>query len=214
MKPLDGFEERLASGELVDLNSLRSAEQLLPVLDAFDSSAERSFVAQEIWKRAHLGKIPNVGELARIRVPASEIEGDRRLSGFHDRLTAARQRTGGDVPSLSLFTLAQLRKVKPRLLVRTPSQFRTSFWLWTALFFLSFIAVHAVWRFRRFQGDPLLLPISPAAHRAGSRGDDERARSAARSAALPHLHPGRGGWLRAVRGRQPDRLRALAAAGA
>ena len=89
VKPLDGFEQKLGSGEAVDLNGLRGADQLLPVLDAFDSSAERSFVAQEIWKRAHLGKIPNVGELARIRVPASEIEGDRRLSGFRDRLTAA-----------------------------------------------------------------------------------------------------------------------------
>ncbi|HEV7786931.1 MAG TPA: hypothetical protein VGQ28_16410, partial [Thermoanaerobaculia bacterium] len=75
VKPLDGFEQRLSSGEAVDLNSLRSSEQLLPVLDVFDSSAERSFVAQEIWKRAHLGTIPNAGELARIRVPASDISG-------------------------------------------------------------------------------------------------------------------------------------------
>jgi cell division protein FtsW (lipid II flippase) len=160
VKPLDGFEQRLTAGEVVDLNSLHGVEQLLPVLDAFDSSAERSFVAQEIWKRAHLGTIPNAGELARIRVPTSEIEGDRRLSGFRDRLALARQRTGGEVPSLSLFTLAQLRKVKPRLVVRTPGRFRASFWLWTVLFFLSFGAVHAVWRFRRFQGDPLLLPIA------------------------------------------------------
>lgn len=160
VKPLDGFEQRLNLGEAVDLNSLRSSDQLLPVLDAFDSSAERSFVAQEIWKRAHLGKIPNVGELARVRVPVSDIEGDRRLTGFRDRLTAAKQRAGGEVPSLSLFTLAQLRKVKPRLVVRTPGQFRSSYWLWTGLFFLSFAAVHGVWRYRGFQGDPLLLPIA------------------------------------------------------
>ncbi|MFY9824361.1 MAG: FtsW/RodA/SpoVE family cell cycle protein, partial [Thermoanaerobaculia bacterium] len=160
VNPLGGFEQKLTAGEVVDLNSLRAADQLLPVLDAFDSSAERSFVAQEIWKRAHLGTIPNVGELARIRVAASEIAGDRRLSGFRDRLAAAKQRTGDAVPSLSLFTLAQLRKVKPQLVVRTPRRFRSSFWSWTALFFLSFAAVHAVWRFRRFQGDPLLLPIA------------------------------------------------------
>jgi len=160
VKQLDGFGQRLSSGEVVDLNSLRSADQLLPVLDAFDSSAERSFVAQEIWKRAHQGTIPNVGELARIRVPASDIEGDRRLTGFRDRLALAKQRAGGGVPSLSLFTLTQLRKVKPQMVVRTPGKFRSSFWLWTGLFFLSFAAVHAVWRFRRFQGDELLLPIA------------------------------------------------------
>jgi cell division protein FtsW (lipid II flippase) len=160
VKQLDGFEQRLNSGEAVDLNSLRGVDQLLPVLDAFDSSAERTFVAEEIWKRAHLGKIPNVGELARVRVPTSDVENDRRLTGFRDRLTVARQRAGGEVPSLSLLTLAQLRKVKPRLVVRTPGQFRSSYWLWTALFFLSFAAVHGVWRYRRFQGDPLLLPVA------------------------------------------------------
>src|SRR6476661_5217666 len=81
VKPLDGFEQKLASGEVVNLNALRGSDQLLPVFDAFDSSAERSFVAQEVWKRAHQGSIPNVGELARIRVPVAEIEGDRRLTG-------------------------------------------------------------------------------------------------------------------------------------
>src|ERR1700694_5883516 len=46
VNPLAGFEQRLTSGEAVDLNSLRGADQLLPVLDAFDSSAARSFVGQ------------------------------------------------------------------------------------------------------------------------------------------------------------------------
>ncbi len=161
VKPLDGFEAKLTSGEVVNLNALRGSDQLLPVLDVFDSSAERSFVAQEIWKRAHQGAIPNVGELARIRVPASEIESDRRLTGFRERLAQARQRSGnGEVSSLSLLTLSQLRLVKPRLVVRTPSQLRASFWLWTVLFFAAFLAVHLVWRLRHFNGDPLLLPIA------------------------------------------------------
>jgi hypothetical protein len=94
VKPLDGVAQKLASGEIVNLNALRGSEQLLPVLDAFDSSAERSFVAQEIWKRAHLGKLPNVGELSRIRVQASDIERDKRLTGFRERLETARRRAG------------------------------------------------------------------------------------------------------------------------
>ncbi|HSU83503.1 MAG TPA: FtsW/RodA/SpoVE family cell cycle protein, partial [Thermoanaerobaculia bacterium] len=60
--------------------------------------------------------------------------------------------------SLPLLSLQQLRAVKPRLVVRTPGQFRSSFWLWTAVFLLAFAAVHAVWRLRRFAGDELILP--------------------------------------------------------
>ena len=60
--------------------------------------------------------------------------------------------------SLPLFSLQQLRAVKPRLVVRTPAEFRSSFWLWTALFLLAFAAVHVAWRLRRFGGDELILP--------------------------------------------------------
>ncbi|HEX9940879.1 MAG TPA: FtsW/RodA/SpoVE family cell cycle protein [Thermoanaerobaculia bacterium] len=159
VKPLDGIDQKIASGEIVNLNALRSSDQLLPVLDVFDSSGERAFATQQIWKRVHQGRLPNVGELGRIRVPASEIERDRRLAGFRERLEEARRRTGGAGPdSLSLLTLRQIREVKPRLVVRTPGEFRTSFWLWTALFLAAFAVVHAVWRVRRFAGDELLLP--------------------------------------------------------
>jgi cell division protein FtsW (lipid II flippase) len=157
-KPLDGTDAKLAAGEIVNLNSLRSSEEFLPVLDVFDSSAERSFAAQEIWKRAHLGDLPNVGELGRLRVPASEIERDRRLASYRERLEAVRARTGTAPETLSLLTLQQLRQIKPRLVVRTPARFRSSFWLWTALFLAAFVAVHTVWRLRRFGGDELLLP--------------------------------------------------------
>ncbi|HKI01393.1 MAG TPA: FtsW/RodA/SpoVE family cell cycle protein [Thermoanaerobaculia bacterium] len=160
-KPLDGVDQKIAAGEIVNLNALRGSEQLLPVLDVLDSSAERSFVAQEIWKRAHLGKLPNVGEISRIRVPASEIERDRRLTSFRERLDAARRRASpedaGNV-SIPLLTLRELRDIKPRLVVRTPGQFRSSFWLWSAVFLLAFALPHVVWRVRRFGGDELVLP--------------------------------------------------------
>ena len=160
VKPLDDDAARIASGEIVNLNDLRSAEQLLPVLDVLDSSAERSFVARQIWQRAHDGKLPNVGEIERIRIPASEISQDRRLTSLRERLEArhaSTQGTAGDV-SLPLLSLQQLRTVKPRLVVRTPGQFRSSFWLWSAVLLLSFAAVHLAWRLRRFGGDELILP--------------------------------------------------------
>ncbi|HEY3566511.1 MAG TPA: FtsW/RodA/SpoVE family cell cycle protein [Thermoanaerobaculia bacterium] len=160
-KPLADDAAKLAAGQIVDLNDLKSSDQLLPVLDVFASSAERAFAAQAIWKRAHEGAFPNVGEIERIRVPSSEITGDRRLTSLRERLEARRQAGAqglqGEI-SLPLLSLQQLRTVKPRLVVRTPGQFRSSFWLWTAVFLVAFVAVHAVWRLRRFAGDELILP--------------------------------------------------------
>src|SRR6185369_2780576 len=160
-KPLADEAAKLAAGQIVDLNDLKSPDQLLPVLDGIDGSAERAFVAQAIWKRAHEGAFPNVGEIERIRVPASDITGDRRLTSLRERLEARRQ-AGAQGPqgeiSLPLLSLQQLREAKPRLVVRTPGQFRSSFWLWTAVFLAAFAAVHAVWRLRRFAGDDLVLP--------------------------------------------------------
>ncbi len=157
-KSLEDETPKIASGEIVNLNDLRSSDQLLPALDVFDSSAERAFVAQMIWKRAHEGSLPNVGEIERLRVSSTEIEGDRRLTSLRERLEARRQAGVQGETALPLLSLQQLRAVKTRLVVRSPSQFRSSFWLWTAVFLLAFTAVHAVWRLRRFAGDELILP--------------------------------------------------------
>ena len=113
-KPLEDEVAKLAAGEIVNLNDLRSSDQLLPVLDVFDSSAERAFAAQAIWKRAHQGAFPNVGEIERIRVSSTEIAGDRRLTSLRERLEARRQAGApqGEI-SLPLLSLQQLRAVKP-----------------------------------------------------------------------------------------------------
>jgi cell division protein FtsI/penicillin-binding protein 2/cell division protein FtsW (lipid II flippase) len=157
-KSLEEETPKLASGEIVNLNDLRSSDQLLPALDVFDSSAEQAFVAQAIWKRTHEGSLPNVGEIERLRVSSTEIEGDRRLTSLRERLEARRQAGVRGETELPLLSLQQLRAVKTRLVVRSPAQFRSSFWLWTAVFLLAFAAVHAVWRLRRFAGDELILP--------------------------------------------------------
>jgi cell division protein FtsI/penicillin-binding protein 2/cell division protein FtsW (lipid II flippase) len=160
-KPLAELAPKIAAGEVVDLNDLRGADQLLPVLDVLDSSGERAFVAQQIWQRAHQGPLPNVGEIERLRIPASTIEGDRRLTGLRERLDARRAAgtagAGGEI-SIPLLSLAQLRQIKPRLIVRTAAEFRDSFWLWSAVFLAAFLAVHVAWRWRRFAGDDLVLP--------------------------------------------------------
>ena len=157
-KPLAELAPKIASGEVVDLNDLRGADQLLPALDVLDSSGERAFVAQQIWQRAHQGALPNVGEIERLRIPAATIEGDRRLTGLRERLDARRAAGAQGDLSIPLLSLAQLRLIKPRLIVRTPAEFRDSFWLWSALFLAAFLAVHLAWRWRRFAGDDLILP--------------------------------------------------------
>jgi cell division protein FtsW (lipid II flippase) len=157
-KPLADDQAEIAAGRTVNLNDLRGADQLLAVLDVYPSSAERSYAAQAIWKRAHQGSLPNVGEIERIRIPSAEIEGDRRLASLRERLEARRQAGVAGETSIPLLSLQQFRTLKPRLVVRTPGQFRSSFWLWTAVFLLAFAAVHAVWRLRRFGGDELILP--------------------------------------------------------
>lgn len=152
---------RLASGEVLNLNGLTQAEQLLPHLDFFREPAERSFAADRIWRYLHDNPAGNVGALSRIRVPASEIEGNRRLTTLRERLETAKSRAGeGDAPeSISLLTLSQIRRMKPGLVVRAPGMFRSRFWIWAGLLLIAFAAIHAAWRLRRFSGDELILPI-------------------------------------------------------
>jgi cell division protein FtsW (lipid II flippase) len=152
---------KLASGEVLSLNGLTQAEQLLPHLGFFREPAERSFAADRIWKYLHDNPAGNVGELSRIRVPVSEIEGNRGLTTLRERLETAKSRAGeGEAPeTISLLTLSQVRRMKPGLVVRAPGTFRARFWLWAGLLLLAFAAIHAVWRVRRFSGDELILPI-------------------------------------------------------
>lgn len=157
-RPLADVPAKLASGEIQNLNALDSSEKLLPLLDFYDSAEERTFVAETIWRRLHESPAPNVGELAKIRVPASEIGANRQLTGLRERLEAASEGEETGPSSVRLLTPAQIRELKPRLVVRNPEGFRARFWLWGALILTVFAAVHLLWRARRFQGDELILP--------------------------------------------------------
>jgi cell division protein FtsI/penicillin-binding protein 2/cell division protein FtsW (lipid II flippase) len=161
VKPLEPIQAGLASGAVLNLTDLRQPEDLMPFLDFLTEPTERTFVARQIWRRAQEGGVPNIGELARIRVPAPEIDKERRLPGLRERLAELRKEetNPNEGVSVRLLTTAQLRALKPHLIVRTPVQFRKSFWLWTGLMLAGFIAVHLAWRFRHFPGDELILPM-------------------------------------------------------
>ncbi len=51
-----------------------------------------------------------------------------------------------------------LTKLKPLLVVRTPREFLHTYALWALLYLSAFWLVHFTWRWRRFRGDPAILP--------------------------------------------------------
>lgn len=159
--PFGDVEAKLQSGEVLNLNQVGQSEKLLEFMPPMSGSAERAFAARQVWQRVSPAqkRLPNVGELGRLRVTATDVEDDSRLEELRARLEAA-QAPGreGESPSVRLFTTAELREMKPRLVVRSPGEFRTSLVLWAAVLFAGFFAVHAVWRLRGFAGDRMLLP--------------------------------------------------------
>lgn len=54
--------------------------------------------------------------------------------------------------------LPPLAKIKALLVVRTPREFLQIYVLWTSLYLAAFWVVHLAWRWRRFRGDPAILP--------------------------------------------------------
>ncbi|HEX5758219.1 MAG TPA: FtsW/RodA/SpoVE family cell cycle protein, partial [Thermoanaerobaculia bacterium] len=147
-------DARRAAGAAVNLNAVRRPEELARVLAGMGDSPERAFIADRIWQRLQQGRIDNVGELGRIRVPAAEVRDDPRLTGLAARL--AERPRAATVPLLSG---DELRALEDRLVVRTAAEFRSTVWLWTALVVAAFAAVHLIWRRGRFAGDQLLLPL-------------------------------------------------------
>jgi cell division protein FtsW (lipid II flippase) len=151
-RSLPDVEAQIARREVVNLNAVASAGDLLPPLSFLPSPAERSFVAERIRQRLAEAPLGNVGELGRLRVAAAEIDA-RRLPGLGARLAAA---AGKD--TVPLLSPAELRQLKPRLVVRTAAQYRRSYLLAAGLLLAGFAAAHLILRLRRFGGDPLLLP--------------------------------------------------------
>src|SRR5262249_44616322 len=96
----------------------------------------------------------NVGALSALRVPVEEIEGDMRYTALRHRLREI-QAQGGSVRRLPLLPLARL---KPLMVVRTPSEFHRQAIQWLALYFAGFYLVALVWGLAHFRGDRAFLP--------------------------------------------------------
>lgn len=156
------IEQDLDAGRILNLALLTQPEELRPFLPMFTDPSERAFVAERMWQdltRDDRDEVDNVGSLAALRVSAADIE-DEVLPVVSTRLEVAQGHGApGDEPSVRLLSDAQLRELKPRFVVRSPARFRLLVWLWVGGVMLVFGAVHVYWRWTRFRGDQLLLPL-------------------------------------------------------
>jgi len=138
----------LARGELLDLNNVSKPDELLPFLQVFPSGSEREFVADKTFEylRSHR-PLPNVGSLARLRAGQSEIDEHPEWS-----VLRRQRRVGQNI------LLLPFAKLKPALVVRTPSEYQTQFLAWIGVYFAGFYAVFLVRRWSALRGDFSMLP--------------------------------------------------------
>jgi cell division protein FtsW (lipid II flippase) len=153
-------EARIEAGELLHLGQIQSARELESFLSPIVTGRELSFVADQAFTaltNRKGGDLPNVGALSQLTVAADLIDGTPDLRQLRARLAEAR--AGGRQPlRVGLFSAAQIRVLKPLMVVRTPGEFYRDFMMWAVLAVLSLLFVHVVWSVTRFSGDPLLLP--------------------------------------------------------
>jgi cell division protein FtsI/penicillin-binding protein 2/cell division protein FtsW (lipid II flippase) len=150
----------VAGGKPVNLNEINSTFQLQSLLDFYDSPRDRNFAALHIMAFLQdKGRIESVSELREIRITPREIERPGGLSAFVERLKVLRAE-GRDAPvSLPLLTSADMRRLRSQFCVRTTGEYRRLMFVYAAVFFLGFYALHMAWRVRAFTGDHVLLPV-------------------------------------------------------
>jgi cell division protein FtsW (lipid II flippase) len=153
---LEQASRDLASGAIVRLANLDAAV-LAPVLDVFPSAPERQYAAAAVARYVHdQGSLTHVGALAAITVPIEEIQRDSRLVTWRDRLAQHPPPAGSH--AVRLFTSADLASLKPKLVVRTPSQYSRRIVNAFALFLAAFWLAHLLRRLLGTTGDAILVP--------------------------------------------------------
>ena len=147
-----GVQSRVASGELLDLNAPHEPGDFAALLsNAFSDPRDRELAAERLAGFLDKNRpLPNAGALNRLRVSKAELE-EESFAAWRRKVPVS-GKTPATVPLLSL------AKLKPFLLVRTPSEFLPTYARWILLYFAAFWIVHFVWSRRKFRGDPSLLP--------------------------------------------------------
>ena len=141
------------SGHILNLNSAETPAQLSNVLQVFNDPANRAYITERTWDFLQQHRpLPNVGAFARLRLRPSDAEADPRARSLWEKETNGGKNAPASLP------LLPLGKFKPLVTVRTPQEFMREFVLWSLLYLAGFWAVHFLWRWRRFRGDPAILP--------------------------------------------------------
>ncbi|MFL6280836.1 MAG: FtsW/RodA/SpoVE family cell cycle protein, partial [Vicinamibacterales bacterium] len=154
-------------GGVVNLNTPVKADRLSAVLEpAFPLPGDRRLAVQQLLSfltdtDGSQRVVPNVGAIAKARVPAALIERTPAAAAFRERLAQERERakaSGREPPSsVAVLTSAQLSGIKPSLVVRDLSVVRRAL-VASALFYLAgFHIVSLVWRMKGLRGDRVLL---------------------------------------------------------
>lgn len=145
-----------AEAAAIDVRTLESPDQLLPVLTMFESAFERREAARVLYQRATAADPPlaHIGGLAGVSLPAAYVWGDQRFVRLRERLERR-----PDMLDVAVLTPSDLAAIKPRLAVRTRIEFSASVLRATLWFFAAFWIAHLVRRWRGAQDDPLMLPL-------------------------------------------------------
>jgi cell division protein FtsW (lipid II flippase)/cell division protein FtsI/penicillin-binding protein 2 len=118
----------IAQGGLLNLNAVTSANQLLPYLALIPDPGQRAEAAEKLF---------------------DYIQRARPLPNVGALAHLRRSKTQRLLP---------LVRLKPLFIVRTPAEYTREYLIWIGLYFAGFYIVHLAWRWRRFRGDPAILP--------------------------------------------------------
>ena len=119
----------LVNVQLVNLNTVTSPEELLPLLESFADRTERAQVAETMFEFLQRHRpLRNVGALAGLRISTAR---------------------------LNRFPVARL---KPLMAVRGTREFQMELLQSALLYFAGFYLVALLWRFTAFRGDRAFLP--------------------------------------------------------
>jgi len=155
--PIADDAARVAKGEIVDLNRVQKAGDLVAALKpALPESADRAFAARELFqfistRRAQGETLVNVGALGRATVDPARVRSTQGLQLLRERAA------GRDRP-FSVLTASQIADIKSLVVVRDFGQFRNRLLFATVLLLAGFYLVHGVRRWRGLEGDGVLLP--------------------------------------------------------
>lgn len=150
------LQQKLGSGELININAVTSANDLANALFFFSDSEERAYAAEHLYQFLLKNRpLANAGALSRIRLYKADTINDSRARSIWDQAMAAQPNRKTAPNSIALFPVA---KVKPFIVVRTPQEFMRTYITWGIAYIVAFWVVHILWRLRRFRGDPTILP--------------------------------------------------------